>query len=130
MNRIVYVLKERDTTFYRVGSSSSFDYRKKLLKQGNPRVLEELYVEVFETEEIAILAEKRIHSEFSKYHFRDSWYNIPPKKETDIGYELKKIRMETEKNLMESNHNKELEKYLEKENKRIQDQTYHELKYF
>jgi|LakMenEpi05May12_1017382.scaffolds.fasta_scaffold40524_1 predicted GIY-YIG superfamily endonuclease len=43
--KIVYVLKEKGTTFYRIGSTHSIEDRLRTLNQGNPRGMELFYSE-------------------------------------------------------------------------------------
>ena len=115
--RFVYVVKEKGTTFYRIGSTHSFDSRKKILKQGNPREIELIYIEEFQDPSTVMWVEKLIQNIVSKYRHKDSWYNIPDMGELEynIGYELMRLRMEHEVEFMRIRHLNERDSFTYKE---------------
>jgi predicted GIY-YIG superfamily endonuclease len=107
--RFVYILKEKGTTFYRIGSTHLFNNRKKLLKQGNPREFELVFIEEFHDEPTVMWVEKHIQRLVSKFRCKDSWYKIPNLDELDfnIGYELMRLRMEHELTFLRMKHIRE-----------------------
>lgn len=121
VKRFVYVLKEKGTTFYRIGSTHSYDYRKKILRQGNPRDLELLYIEEFDDPFVVMEIEKRIQKLYKEYHIKDSWFNIPNIDEVSLGCDLMRFRMEHELSELKKRHEYEKERYWNKEYCRIKE---------
>ena len=109
--KIVYVLKEKDTTFYRIGSTHNMNERLKILHQGNPRQLQLIYNEEFDNHDVVNLMEIKLQKLFSKYRCKDSWYNVPHMEEIEIGYELKTLRMNYEMEELKKRQRYEKEQY-------------------
>lgn len=96
MKTTVYVLKEPETSFYRIGSTHSISSRMKTLTQGNPRRLDLVYSEKFDNPKVVSRMEREIQNLFRNYHYKDSWYKVPRDKELNLGYELKQLRFKYE----------------------------------
>ena len=75
----LYILKEEDTNFHRIGITHDINYRIKTLKGGNHRTLELVYSIKFQSEEKALQAENLLHEilkEFSTHPKLRSWYDL------------------------------------------------------
>ena len=117
--KIVYVLKEKGTTFYRIGSTHSIEDRLRTLNQGNPRGMELFYSEEFNNHYVVNDMERKVQRIFSKYHHKDSWYNVPHISEIQIGAELKELRMKYDMEQLKEKQNYERELYWINEYRRI-----------
>ena len=77
--RFLYILKEQDTDFYRIGITHSINYRIGVLKGGNHRKLELIFSIEFVTAEHTLNAENQLHTllkEFTTDPKKRSWYEL------------------------------------------------------
>lgn len=79
----LYILKEKGTKFYRIGSTHNIDYRKSVLKQGNPRTLEVVCWVWLHDHTVVLNFERHTQRILKEYKFNDSWYLIKDKKVFD-----------------------------------------------
>ncbi len=86
--RFLYILKEQDTDYYRIGITHSINYRIGVLSGGNHRKLELVYSIEFTSNEAALSAENQLHSllkEFTTDPKKRSWYEL-----TGLRYDMTK----------------------------------------
>ena len=76
----VYVLKEKGTSFYRIGSTHDIDYRKGVLRQGNPRILEVVVWVWLHDHQVVLSFERDVQRILKEYKYNDSWYFIKNKR--------------------------------------------------
>ena len=77
--RFLYVLKEDDTEFYRIGITHNINYRLTMLSGGNHRKLHLAYLIEFQTAAQALDAENSLHEllrEFTTDPKKRSWYEL------------------------------------------------------
>jgi predicted GIY-YIG superfamily endonuclease len=77
--RFLYVLKEEETEFYRIGITHSINYRLNMLAGGNHRKLNLIYSIEFDTSQHALNAENTLHEmlrEFTTDPKKRSWYEL------------------------------------------------------
>ena len=77
--KFLYVLKEQDTDFYRIGITHNIKYRLGMLSGGNHRILDVIYCIEFEKAELALEAENSLHEmlrEFTTDPKKRSWYDL------------------------------------------------------
>lgn len=81
--RYLYVLREEDTDFYRIGITHSINYRMGMLKGGNHRKLNLVCSIEFSTSDYCLDAENKLHDllrEFSPDPKLKSWYDLSGKR--------------------------------------------------
>lgn len=76
----LYILKEKGTKFYRVGSTHNIDYRKSVLKQGNPRTLEVVVWVWLHDHKVVLQFERNVQKILKEYKYNDSWYLVKNKR--------------------------------------------------
>jgi predicted GIY-YIG superfamily endonuclease len=79
----LYILKEEDTDFYRIGITHSIKYRIGILSGGNHRKLNLVYGIEFTSPEYALKAENTLHEmlrEFTTDPKKRSWYELTGKR--------------------------------------------------
>jgi len=77
--RFLYILKEQDTEYYRIGITHSIKYRIGILSGGNHRKLELVYMIEFDSNQSALNAENQLHEslkEFTTDLKKRSWYEL------------------------------------------------------
>ena len=77
--RFLYVLKEDDTDYYRVGITHNINYRLGMLSGGNHRKLNIVYLIEFQSSQFALNAENQLHEllrEFTTDPKKRSWYEL------------------------------------------------------
>jgi len=73
----VYLIKEGDSTFYKIGKGAKPQTRLGSLQVGNPRLLHLVSVLWVTSHETAFALEALLHERYASYRVKGEWFNFP-----------------------------------------------------